>query len=331
MKKNNSFLLKVMFATFFLAASFMLAQQNYTISTKVPDSSRHYTDIPYKTVDGKKVALDIFLPKTQDQKSFPVVIQIHGGGWVEGNKDIPADTYTEKTVLQFLHNGFAVVSIDYRLASKEVHFPAMIEDTKDAIRWVRKNAAQYGFDTHNIGTWGGSAGGHLALLAAYSADSDFVGDADLAHYSSKCNYVLDNFGPTELSAIFQVNAGKFKLWIMKLFAPKLIDIRSKLIFAVTGKLISDQTKPEINTFMDSISPLKFVDNAVPTQILHGNKDQVVPLSESENLRTALQNRNIISELVIVDKGNHGFSNISEEQQNQLAQKMVDFAKSQLLH
>ncbi|MBN9313502.1 MAG: alpha/beta hydrolase [Chryseobacterium sp.] len=330
MKKFNLLFAKILFAVLFFCASFLGAQQNYVVSTKVPDHSSHFTDVAYKTVDGKEILLDVFLPKNLSQTPYPVVVQIHGGGWVEGNKDIPAGSYTEKTVLKLLDNGFAVVSIDYRLASKEVHFPALIQDTKDAIRWVRKNTAVYHFDPENIGLWGGSAGGHLALLAAYSGDHDFVGDAGLSKYSAKSNYVLDNFGPTEMNEVFQVNAGKFKLWIMKIFAPKLVDIRSKLIFAVTGKTISDETKPEINALMDAISPLKFVDHAVPTQIMHGTKDNVVPISESKNLLAELQKRHVMSTLEIVKKGNHGFNNISEEEQHLLAQKMVEFARSQLV-
>ncbi len=330
MKAQYSLFRTILFSIFMVFPFFAFAQQNYMVSTKVPENSRHFTDIPYKKVnDSTIVLLDIFLPKNSEKGKFPVVVQIHGGGWVQGNKDIPTNTYTEKTVLKLLENGFAVVSINYRLASKEVHFPALIEDTKDAVRWIRKNENEYHFDTTNLGLWGGSAGGHLALLAAYSTDKDFIGDGELSQYSAKSNYVLDNFGPTEMNTIFQVNAGKFKLWLAKIFSKNILDIRSKLIFAVSGMSISNETKPAIHIFMDKISPVNYLDGAVPTLILHGTKDNVVPISQSKNLLKELQNRKITSALEIVKDGNHGFNNISEEEQEIRARKMVDFAKSQI--
>lgn len=76
-----------------------------------------------------------------------------------------------------------------------------VSDVKDAIRWVYKNKDEYNFDTNNIGLLGISSGAHLSLLSAYSSEDEFIGDKKLANYPSKVNYVIDIFGPTELSTL----------------------------------------------------------------------------------------------------------------------------------
>ncbi len=113
-------------------------------------------DITYCTADGVELKLDFFLPK-QPLGVVPLVIYVHGGGWFEGDKrggegmlDAPA----------LLEAGFAFATLNYRLAP-EYKFPAMIQDVKCAIRFLRAHAGEYRIDPQKIGIYGASAGGHL--------------------------------------------------------------------------------------------------------------------------------------------------------------------------
>jgi acetyl esterase/lipase len=79
-----------------------------------------------------------------------------------------------------VEKNYAVISIDYTLVSETVHFPLPVQDTKDVVRWVRKNAEKYNFDTNNIGYFGASSGAHLSMLAAYTNDNEYVENPELS-------------------------------------------------------------------------------------------------------------------------------------------------------
>lgn len=105
--------------------------------------------------------MDIARPTSQSTDLLPAVVDIHGGGWAEGERGVSTDSILP-------NNGFFYCSIDYRL-SGEAPFPAQIHDCKAAVRWLRANAERLRIDPERIGVWGNSAGGHLAELLGTSA------------------------------------------------------------------------------------------------------------------------------------------------------------------
>ncbi|MDQ8143158.1 alpha/beta hydrolase [Chryseobacterium sp. CFS15] len=284
-------------------------------------------NIAYKTDEsGKKIQLDIYRPKNTDDKKIPVVVYVHGGAWVEGDKIITADNYVENTILKLLEKNYAVISINYRLVSENLHFPAPIQDTKDAIRWIRKNADQYHLDENNIGMWGVSAGAHLSLLSAYTQDNEFLGDPELSEYSAKVNYVVDNFGPTDMNTLLHTRAPKPMLFIVGLISQKIIDIRTNLAHGLTGYDIKTDRQKVIEV-CKTISSLNYTQNTVPTLILHGNKDKVAPLRHSKRLNRMLKKAGTEHSLIVVKKGNHGFKNTDKAYQDELNDEMIKFILS----
>ncbi|MGO4709341.1 alpha/beta hydrolase fold domain-containing protein [Chryseobacterium sp. 2TAF14] len=324
--KNYRFLKSLFFLFLITISTFGFSQkQKSTILFKKADVSEN---VAYKTDEaGKNIQLDIYRPKNTETEKLPVVMYVHGGAWVEGDKIITANNYIEDTALKLLEKNFVVISINYRLVSEDIHFPAPIQDTKDAVRWVRKNAEKYHFDENNIGMWGVSAGAQLSLLSAYTEDQDFVGDPQLSKYSAKVNYVVDNFGPTDMNRLLHTKAPKPLLFIVGLISKKIINIRTKLAKGITGYDIKTERKKVIEA-CEKISPLSYTQNTVPTLILHGNKDKVAPLRHSKRLRKALKKTDTQNSLIIVKKGNHGFKNVEETYQNELNNKMIDFIVSQ---
>lgn len=107
-------------------------------SILLPKKAKVYENIAYKSNNEKPVLLDIYTPRNSSSEKLPVLIYVHGGGWVTGDKTIHADSYIENTILKLVEKNYAVISIEYTLVSETVHFPLPIQDTKDAIRWVRK-------------------------------------------------------------------------------------------------------------------------------------------------------------------------------------------------
>ena len=111
--------------------------------------------------------LDLYLPPGKPARR-PLVIYIHGGGWMAGHTRQSGAFANWPDVLALIASrGYVVASVEYRF-SGEAPFPAAIQDVKAAIRWLRAHAAEYGIDPGRVVVWGGSAGGHLAALAGVS-------------------------------------------------------------------------------------------------------------------------------------------------------------------
>ena len=123
-----------------------------------------FRNVTYANRDGRALRADVYVPKTDGP--HPAIITIHGGGWRIGSK--AAMTRRARALAD---RGYVVVNVEYRLAPAN-KFPAQIHDIKSAITWTKANAATYDIDADNIATYGYSAGGHLALLAATTDGSE---------------------------------------------------------------------------------------------------------------------------------------------------------------
>lgn len=293
-------------------------------STLLPEKTLFSQNITYKTNSlGTPVSLDLYRPKTSSSEKLPVVIYVHGGAWAKGDKVVRANNYIENFILKLVEKNFAVISIEYTLVSDKVHFPLPIEDTKDAVRWVRKNAEKYNFDPENIGYFGVSSGAHLSLLAAYTNDNEYTGSPELSAYSAKVNYVVDNFGPTDLNKLLHTRLGKVPVSIVGLFFKPIVEIREKLVYGISGYDISSEKRKAID-YLESVSPINDTEHGVPTFILHGNKDKVAPLKHSKKLVKKLSKYNIENKLVVVEEGIHGFGTTDKAYLDQLTDEMVNF-------
>src|SRR5262249_20095246 len=116
-------------------------------------------NVTYLRANGWEGKLDVYAQRQPpNTPASPVVIFIHGGGWVQGNKE----GYILQGVLPYVAMGYSVVNVEYRLANVSLA-PAAIEDCRCALRWVVAHAKDYNFDAGRIVVSGASAGGHLAL------------------------------------------------------------------------------------------------------------------------------------------------------------------------
>lgn len=121
-----------------------------------PEDVERFDDIRYGE-NGKWNLLDVYRPKKESGK-LPVIVSVHGGGWVYGDKEV-----YQFYCMSLAEKGFAVVNFNYRLAP-EHKFPAQLEDVNRAVEWVLGHAEAYGFDLEHIFMVGDSAGAHLAGL-----------------------------------------------------------------------------------------------------------------------------------------------------------------------
>jgi acetyl esterase/lipase len=124
-----------------------------------PDDVQRYDNIPYGLVDAKWQKLDVYRPKNVKDK-LPVILSVHGGGWVYGDKEV-----YQWYCMSLAQRGFAVVNYSYRLAP-EYQYPSSFEDTGSVAYWILDHAEKYGFDTNHIFGVGDSAGAHMLSLFA---------------------------------------------------------------------------------------------------------------------------------------------------------------------
>lgn len=226
-------------------------------------------NLTYCTLDGVELKLDAYYPASADGR-WPALVYIHGGSWTGGDKRSPA-TLQDRVAL--VEAGFLVVSINYRLAP-EYLFPAMIHDARCAVRYLRAHADEYNLDPGRIGAFGNSAGGHIAALLGLADDYAGWDVGDYLEYSSAVGAVVDLYGPADLTALLENNTER--------------------VFR--------------NEDLAVASPVNHVtDNAPPFLILHGDRDRLVPLAQSQALYARLTEHAARAELVVVRGGGHGFT------------------------
>lgn len=255
---------------------------HYAIQDQPPqlDTSgikRRFLDIPYAPVSNAQ-KLDVYLPDAGDGP-FPVIVSIHGGAFMGCDKGDLQVT----PMLEGLKKGFAVVSINYRM-SGEAKFPALVQDAKAAVRWIRANASKFYFDPNRIISWGGSAGGYLSSMLAVTADVNSLEDLNLgnAGYSSCVQAAIVWYGPTNfLKMDDQLAQSGFT-------AP--VEFRHSTPNSPESLLLGDliTSVPEL---VQAANPETYIGEKIPPMLLqHGRKDPVVPVQQSIEFHEKLNKR-----------------------------------------
>lgn len=238
--------------------------------------------------------LDIYLPPNNG-KGTPVVINIHGGGWNHGTKESQTGFST------FFKMGFAVVNIEYRL-TPQAKAPAAVEDARCALIYVVQHAKELNIDVNKIVVMGGSAGGHLALMAGLLAnDHRFDGNCPGVN-NVKVAAIIDKYGITD---VWDWGYGK--------------NITSKSATNWLGDKAKDAE------FARSVSPVNYVNkNSPPTFIVHGDADPTVPYEQSVLLHQKLKDAGVKTQFMTVPGGQHG--KFSKEQNSEVNKAIVAFLK-----
>jgi acetyl esterase/lipase len=242
-------------------------------------------DIPYVTKAHERQKLDLYLPKKSDQKS-PLLVWVHGGAWKEGNKEkCPA--------LGLLQKGWAVASINYRFSQHAI-FPAQLEDCKSAIRWLRAHADENSIDPQRISVWGASAGGHLVALLATTANTREFDVGEYLEQSSAICCAINWFGPADF---------------LKWSTDSIVQPQNK--DDVVAKLFGGTVQDKVELAKKG-SPIYWVSkSSAPMLHMHGDRDTLVPLQQSETFHAALQKAGATSVLQVYPGQGHGGPKFSD--------------------
>jgi acetyl esterase/lipase len=233
------------------------------------DIDRKMFDLAYAGLSPAQ-ALDIYWPP-EGNGPFPVILSIHGGAFMGGDKRDEQVT----PMLTGLLRGYAVVAVNYRMSGEAI-FPALVQDIKAAVRWVRANAAKFLLDPGRIAAWGGSAGGYLSLMAGVTASTPELEDLSLGNAGQPCHVqaVVDWFGPTDFLAM-DAQLAESGLAPAPPFAHSGASSPESLLL---GRQIT-----EIPELVRSANPETYLHaGAPPFFIQHGDRDDVVPHQQSVN-------------------------------------------------
>jgi acetyl esterase/lipase len=251
----------------------------------VPSVTKVYENLTYRTVGGQTLQLDLAVPAGPGP--FPVIVFLHGGSWIVGDRARYRDEIEVAA-----DRGFVGVTVNYRLCKTGEDtpsvdgFPAALHDVKAAIRFLRTNASRYRIDPDRIGIGGQSAGGHLALLAGLTRPEDGLeGDMPPGAPSSAVRAVVNIFGPTDVAALARDNPISRPVLVM---------------------LLGAQPEAAPERFRRA-SPVNYARrDAPPILTLHGSADTVVPVVQARRLDAALKKAGARHELVVLPGGGHGF-------------------------
>lgn len=221
------------------------------------DGVRVARNVSYDPTHGKRGLLDVYFPAGEPVQGAPVLLQVHGGGWSIGDKDQQGLPLMNHLAAK----GWVCVAINYRLSPRDP-FPAHIVDVKRAIAWIKENIADYGGDPDYLAITGGSAGGHLAALAALTPEEKewqpgFEG-ADTSVQVAVPHYgVYDFAGATGLKSARQMRDG--------FLAPRILRRRYA-------------DAPEA---FEAASPiLRITPDAPDFFVLHGERDTLVNVEQA---------------------------------------------------
>jgi acetyl esterase/lipase len=215
-------------------------------------------------------------------------------------------------------SGYTVISATYTLARNgKSPFPDCIEDAFDVVKWVKKNWKVYNLDTNNVGVMGESAGGHIALMLGYARNDSFPQTA------LPLKFVVDVYGPTDLKALSQLAIlDSMDTYLANV--PSTISDRLDIVRYLVGfDPTSDSTR--MFEFTQLYSPIQYVNpNIPPTLIVHGEKDQVVPIEQSILLHTVLDSLGLNNHFHKVNNMDHAFFGANTQQKQEVQQLIVDF-------
>ena len=260
------------------------AQNPTPISRVIPEVVTVHRDLVYASYENREMLLDLYLPAVRSEMMLPAIVVIRGGGWAQGDKE-----GFGPMAAALAKRGFAAASIEYR-ASGEAVFPAAVEDTKAAVRWMRANAATYELDPDSIGAIGGSAGAHLALFLDLTADiREFEGDGGNANLSSAVSAVVGFATPGDLGVMSGSQAAA---------AP---------LASFLGATFNDD--PDL---WEAASPSTYIrPESPPSLLIQSEADNVVPFKQSVQLTQRMAAAGVPVELVLISGAPHSFWNFEQ--------------------
>jgi acetyl esterase/lipase len=246
---------------------------------RAADNPQVLADVVYGHKDGLALTFDVIKP---EKPSGAGILWIQSGGWYSNWTDPKPWPTVAKP---FLDKGYTVFIVRHGSAPKYA-IPEIVEDVRRSVRFIRMRSKDFGVDPERLGVMGGSAGGHLALVLGTTADDgDPSAKDEVLRQSDRVAAVVALYPPTDIST-----------WVTD--PPEAI----KKIPALKPPLTFDAKKAP------DYSPLLHVtEKSAPALLIHGDKDELVPIEHSQKMLAAMEKAKAPCKLVTIEGAGHGFS------------------------
>jgi len=252
--------------------------------------TQNYVVIPnitYSVAQNHQSKLDVYRP-VYTNSPVPVVVNIHGGGWVNGTKED-----VSLSALPYMEMGFAVVNGEYRLA-RTSPAPAAVQDCLCALHWLGRNANEYGFDLSKVVVTGASAGGHLALTTALIPTRE--------GFEDQCANDDDPSGGAGEWPNRRPPVGAVINWFGITDVEDLLHGANTRAYAVTWL----NNQPNKDALAARLSPIHYVRReAPPILTIHGDHDTFVPYQQAVLFHRALDTVKANNQLLTIPGKGHG--------------------------
>ncbi|MEP2775912.1 MAG: alpha/beta hydrolase [Luteolibacter sp.] len=294
-------MLFVVVATGALALCFSSIASARQPVSEVPWEGESFLNVIYKQVDGRQIRMDIYLPPGEkSEAAAPVIYYVHGGGWAAGSKAKGGLPLMLPVFRQLAEKGFVCVSIDYRLykPGNGVLMRDCVTDAVDGLRFLKKEAKQYGIDPDKIVVWGDSAGGQLAQMLALADPKTFPGDESLAEFDVQPIAGISWYGPTDFTdtKLFKVDSSDKE--------PDRFGSR------ITGTEGGYAENPKA---YEEMSPYFWISKQSPPMLLiQGDKDTTIPLAHAPHLKEKADKIGADVTMMIVKNAGHNWRKVGGE-------------------
>lgn len=264
-------------------------------------------DVVFSTATGVELKMQIIRPwedeNWPERPKRPLIVFLQGSGWT-----FPNVNYEIPQLCEFARMGYVVATITHRNFHDGYPAPAFLQDAKTAIRFLRKNADEYGIDPERVCFWGTSSGGNTSLLVALTGDDPRYKTGEHAEFSDSVKVAVECFGPTNLVRLSD--------YLVAHGDPSFFE-------GLVGGSLQDH-----RDLLKDMSPLLILEknkNYPPILLLHGDGDALVPYDEGLNMYEALMENGYDAEMIRVENGPHEHSFWSRE----LLAEIAGFIKRKL--
>jgi acetyl esterase/lipase len=264
-----------------------------------PDFDRQ-TDVVYGRKHGMALTMDVFTPKASANGA--AIVWIVSGGWFSSH-----DAINPSPIQEFLKRGYTVFAVVHG-SQPRFTIPEIIKDLRRAVRFIRHHATDYKIDPDRIGVTGGSAGGHLSLMQGTAGDAgDAAAKDPVDQASSRVQAVACFFPPTDFLNYGKTGENALGRGILVGFKPPF-DFQEQDPVTKVYRPITDEAR--ILELGRSISPVYHVSaNDPPTLIIHGDKDELVPIQQAELFVDKLKSVGVETKLVVKKGAGHGWADL----------------------
>ena len=287
--------------------------------TYLETGSERRLDLIYKTVGKKELKLDLYYPTAKRGQKSPLLIYTHGGGWAAGSRAGAAKGSFAAVFKPLLAKGFAVASVEYRLARNGSTMRNCVIDSKDALRYLVKNSDSLKIDPEQLFVFGDSAGGHIAQMLLLTPPDTLTGAPDLTKISYQVSAGLSWYGPCDFEDINLFNHDDRP------------DFRNRFANRILGE--EEHSPEEKIKLYREMSPVKYLKkNSPPLLMIQGDKDTTIPVKHAYHMAKEAEKLGAPVKTMIIKNSGHNWRKVdadTEPSREEITQITVQFFIAQL--